>query len=96
LQEGILTMTKKRNDLNAQVQDLKRRVEMLEETQVSTNNGVYPPGYAHECEHLGSVLMYVAQGNPVSNKKIALIKIVRGLTGVGLKEAKELVEKYVL
>jgi ribosomal protein L7/L12 len=89
-------LTKKRQDLNAQVQDLRRRVDLLEQTHVPTNNGVTPPGYAWECQHLGSILQEIANGNLIHNKKIALIKIIRGLTGVGLREAKELVEKYVL
>ncbi|MCC8180077.1 MAG: 50S ribosomal protein L7/L12, partial [Planctomycetes bacterium] len=46
-----------------------------------------------EADAAPSVMDVVLTGVPDSTKKIAVIKAVREITGLGLKEAKELVEK---
>ncbi|MCL2000741.1 MAG: 50S ribosomal protein L7/L12 [Planctomycetes bacterium] len=52
------------------------------------------PSGGGEAEDTGPVALdVILKGVPDSTKKISVIKMVREITGLGLKEAKELVEK---
>ena len=51
------------------------------------------PAAAAEADSGPSTVDVILKGVPDTTKKISVIKVVREITGLGLKEAKELVEK---
>ena len=51
------------------------------------------PAAAAEADAGPSTVDVILKGVPDTTKKISVIKVVREITGLGLKEAKELVEK---